>query len=581
METKKFMLLDIDYVTRNHKPVVRLFGKLPDGRSIIAIDRNFKPYIYAQPLDFEECINELRALGLNKIERVHRIDNRKEKEFFKITLNHPRDIPNLKKKISNLKSVKDIIEHDIQLSHRYLIDNGLFALSEVEARGKVINRSRLDKTLIFEILKRPQHVKSSMPELNVLSFKIETYSQQGTPQVSEDPIVIISFYSTGGFHKVFSTKNSSSDFVETVPNEVELLNKFNETIKSENPDIIIGYNSDKFDFPYLKERAELLGVDLNMGVDGSQIKFIKSPKRAAVIKGRIHIDLYRIVRRHMQLNSHTLQNVYMELFRRDKIDIPLDQIYSCWCDDGEKLENLFRYSLEDTKAIGEIGEIMLPMIREIAGLVGQSIFEIVRRGTGTQVKWHLIRKAYEHGYILPNEPGKFERNVVGGWVSEPLQGMHENIVYFDFRSLYPSIIIAKNISPETLTKDGTEETCHIAPEFGYKFKKKPIGFIPSVIKQILDDRTRIKSMMKKATDPREKQILKYRQEALKTIISTFYGLFNHPQYRWYSIEASEAITAWGRQFLKETMEKAEEHGFRPVYADTDGFYAVIEQHELE
>lgn len=220
---------------------------------------------------------------------------------------------------------------------------------------------------------------------------------------------------------------------------------------------------------------------------------------------------------------------------------------------------------------------MLPMIREIAGLVGQSIFEIVRRGTGTQVKWHLIRKAHEHGHILPNEPGKFERNVVGGWVAEPAPSLHENIVYFDFRSLYPSIIIAKNISPETFTKDGDEETCHIAPEFFYKFKKEPIGFIPSVIKQILEDRTRIKVMMKESTDPREKQILKYRQEALKTIISTFYGLFNHPQYRWYSIEASEAITAWGRQLLKETMKKAEKHGFRPVYADTDGFYAIIDQ----
>lgn len=83
METKKFVLLDIDYVTKNSKPIIRLFGRLPDGRSIIAIDRNFKPYIYAQPYNFEECINELRALGLPKIERVHKIDNGREREFLK------------------------------------------------------------------------------------------------------------------------------------------------------------------------------------------------------------------------------------------------------------------------------------------------------------------------------------------------------------------------------------------------------------------------------------------------------------------------------------------------------------------
>ena len=93
---------------------------------------------------------------------------------------------------------------------------------------------------------------------------------------------------------------------------------------------------------------------------------------------------------------------------------------------------------------------MLPMSIELARIVGQTLFEIARRGTGTQVKWYLIRKAFEFGDILPNEPGKFERNVVGGYVEEPVKGLHENIFYFDFRSLYPSIIIAKNISPETL-----------------------------------------------------------------------------------------------------------------------------------
>ena len=384
------------------------------------------------------------------------------------------------------------------------------------------------------------------------------------PKVKEDPIIMISFSSNQGFQKVFSTKKSSSDFVETVPTEKELLKKFIETIKSLNPDIITGYNSDKFDFPYIKERANQLGISLKLGVDGSKLKFITVPKKAALIKGRIHIDLYRIVRKHLQLNIHTLQSVYQKLFDDDKIDIPMDQIYTCWNDGGEKREKLFRYSLEDSIAITKIGERMLPISIELARIVGQPLFEIVSRGTGTQVKWYLIRKSHEFGHILPNEPGIFERNVVGGYVEEPVPGLHENIVYFDFRSLYPSIIIAKNISPETLCKDGDEETCHIAPEFGYKFKKEPIGFIPAATSQILKDRIRIKSMMKESTDPEEKQILNFRQEARKTLISTIYGLYNHPKYRWYCMEASEAITAWRKEFLKKTMENAEKQGLKLI-----------------
>jgi DNA polymerase I len=580
MDTKKFVLLDIDYITKKNVAVIRLFGKLigeDNNLSIIAHDKSFKPYIYVLPYDFVDCIEELSKLELLKVEKVHKKDLKESKDFIKITFNHPRDLLKLKKTILALQTVDEIREHDIPFYRRYLIDKGLFPMHTVEVKGHCINSRQFplyNKTCIFEIKNQPTLIESDLPELNVLSFNIEACNPKGMPIVSEDPIIMISFSSNHGFRKVFSSKKSSSDFVMTIPTEKELLKKFVETIKSENPDIITGYNSDKFDFPYIKERADRLRVSLNLGVDGSKLKFITVPKKAALIKGRIHIDLYRIVQRHLQLNSHTLQSVYHKLFGDDKIDIPLDEIYTCWNDGGEKREKLFRYSLEDTIAITKIGERMLPISIELARIVGQPLFEIIRRGTGTQVKWYLIRKSYEFGHILPNEPEKFERNVVGGCVEEPIPGLHENIVYFDFKSLYPSIIIAKNISPETLCKDGDEETCHIAPEFGYKFKKEPIGFIPAATSQILKDRIRIKSMMKESTDPEEKQILNFRQEARKTLISTIYGLYNHPKYRWYCIEASEAITAWGREFLKKTMKKSENCGLKPIYADTDGFYAT-------
>ena len=569
------MLLDIDYITQNRIPVVRLFGKLPDGRSIIALDRNFSPYIYVQTQEVQECLIELNQIGLSKVERLPKIDGGELKEFLKVVLKHPREIFKLKNEIEHLKSVEALREHDIPFFRRYLIDKGLFPMGEVEVQGKLLKHSRNNSACIIELQKEPQHVKSSSPELNILSFKIEICHSPSMSRESEDPIIMISFSSNQGFQKVFSTKESSLDFVETVSSEKELILKFVGTIKSENPDIILGYNSDKFDFPYLKERARKLGLPLKLGVDGSKLKFITVPKKAASIKGRIHVDLYRVVRRHLQLNSHTLQSVYRELLGDDKIDIPLDQIQACW-NSGSGLDRLFKYSLEDAVAVTEIGGKMLPLSLELTRLVGQPLFEIVRRGTGTQVEWYLIRKAVEYGYVVPNKFGTYLRDVVGGHVEDPTPGLHENIFYFDFRSLYPSIIIAKNISPDTLTEDGDEETCHVAPEFGYKFRKEPIGFIPQVTAQILDKRIRTKTRMNETTDPEERQILDFRQNALKTLISTIYGLFNHSTYRWYSIEASEAITAWGREFLKKTMEDAQKEGFKVLYADTDGFYAVFD-----
>ena len=350
MTIRKFVLLDIDYITRNGEAVIRLFGKLIGEHEghIITLDTNFKPYIYVIPHDFKTCIDELSNLGLSVVEKVSKKDMGKIREVLKITFNNPRDIPKLKEKILNLSSVQEVREYDIPFERRYLIDKGLSPMNGVEVQGKVL--SNRPSICMFKVEDRPKFLELSLPELKFLSFDIEAYNPKGKPQACTDPIVMISFSSNQGLEKIYSTKKSRSDFVKTVLNEKELIKKFVETIKSENPDIILGYNSDNFSFPYIKERADQLGIPLNLGVDGSKIKLITVPKKAAMIKGRIHIDLYRIVRRHLQLNSHTIGNVYKELFGIDKKDIPASEIFNSWNKD-EKREAIFRYSLEDAKAI--------------------------------------------------------------------------------------------------------------------------------------------------------------------------------------------------------------------------------------
>lgn len=587
METKKFVLLDIDYITENDEAVIRLFGKLHGEEgdiSIIALDRNFKPYIYVLPLNIEECITELKELKLLKIERVHKKDIAETKEFLKVTLKHPQDVPKLREKIWNLKSVEEVREHDIPFYRRYLIDKGLFPMAEVEVQGKCINStdgstSNRDEPCILEVESSPKPLQSGYPELKILSFDIEACNPKGMPQEREDPIIMISFSSNHGLRKVFSTKNSGFDFAETLPSEEALLLKFVEIIKSENPDIILGYNSDVFDFPYIRDRAARLGVPLELGVDGSQLRFMRRGfANAAVIKGRIHIDLYPSMRRNLQLDRYTLERVYLELLGEKKKDIPGDEIHNCWVDDGEKLEQLFEYSLDDAVAVTKIGKKMLPLSMELTRIVGQPLFDVARMATGQQVEWYLIRKAYEYGDIVPNKPSNSRisnrKRIVGGYVKDPVKGLHENIVYFDFRSLYPSIIISKNVSPDTLKDECGENNCHIAPEFGYKFLKEPVGFVPSIIGNVLRERVKIKKRMEESTESSERQMLNVQQEALKRLANSMYGVYGFIRFRWYSIECADSITAWGRDFIKKTMEKAEEFGFKPIYADTDGFYAT-------
>jgi DNA polymerase, archaea type len=587
MESKRFLLLDIDYVTENDEAVVRLFGKLRGeeiNKSIIARDRSFKPYIYVLPHEIEECIEELRDLNIKKIEKVRKKDIGIFKEFLKITLKHPQDVPKLREKIWNLDSVDAVREHDIPFYRRYLIDKGLFPMSEVEVHGECINPTFTsnDEPCIFEVTGQPQPLPSGLPELKVLSFDIEACNPKGMPQDNKDPIIMISFSSNHGLRKVFSTKRSSFDFVEVLKDEKELLEKFVDTVKSENPDLITGYNTDVFDFPYIRERAARFGVSLDLGVDGSELKFMRRGfANSAVIKGRIHVDLYPSMRRYLQLDRYTLERVYLEIFEEEKKDIDGDEIHSCWVDGGDRLEELFEYSLEDAVAVTKIGDEMLPLSMALTRLVGQPLFDVSRMATGQQVEWYLIRKAFEYGDIIPNKPSNAKisnkKRIEGGYVKDPVKGLHENIVYFDFRSLYPSIIISKNVSLDTLVDECDEEDCFTAPEVGFKFLKEPVGFVPSVIGNVLRERVKIKSKMKESNDPRERHMLDVQQEALKRLANSMYGVYGFIRFRWYCLECADSITAWGRDFIKKTMKKSEKSGFTPIYADTDGFYATFDQ----
>ena len=106
METKRFVLLDIDYITRSGKPIVRLFGKISgENKSITALDKNFEPYIYILPHNIEECITELNEFEFPRIEKIIKRDNGELKYFLKVYLKHPREMRKLSRQIEKLKSV--------------------------------------------------------------------------------------------------------------------------------------------------------------------------------------------------------------------------------------------------------------------------------------------------------------------------------------------------------------------------------------------------------------------------------------------------------------------------------------------
>ncbi len=587
---KNVVILDIDYVTFEDKPVIRLFSKQGD-KNVILLDDTFEPYLYVVCEDSDECIQEINDnLDVVSIEKVIKKDFQIEKEFLKVTFKHPQDIAKNRDKLRDLEGVMQIREFDIPFYRRYLMDRDVIPMTEVTAIGEEIETflnldSNKQDIQIIKLTDRLKRVKEYPQKFRILSFDLEVRNPHGMPNSEEDEIIMIGVASNFGVNQVISTKTNSEnrkDFVNQVSSEKEMIEEFVKIIKENNVDIIVGYNSDNFDFPYLKDRSKILGVDLDIGMDDSDVKYIRRGyANAASLKGLIHVDLYLVMRRYMTLERYTLERVYYELFGEEKIDVPGEKIWEFWDNGGEELDNLFDYSLDDVISTLKIAEQTLPLNLELTRIIGQPLFDVSRMATGQQAEWFLVKQAYFDNEVVPNKQGSnftdranAEDNE-GGYVKEPETGLHENLVQFDFRSLYPSIIISKNISPDVMVLGDVEneEDYNISPEHGLKFKKSPQGFIPSVIDKILQERFRIKREMKASDNPQEKKALDVQQQAIKRLANTMYGIYGFPRFRWYSFECAKAITSWGRQYIKSSIKKAEEYGFYTIYADTDGFYA--------
>lgn len=555
------MILDVDYITEEGKPVIRLFKK-ENGKFKIEHDRTFRPYIYALLRD-DSKIEEVKKITGERHGKIVRIVDveKVEKKFlgkpitvWKLYLEHPQDVPTIREKVREHPAVVDIFEYDIPFAKRYLIDKGLIPMEGEE-------------------------------ELKILAFDIETLYHEGE-EFGKGPIIMIS-YADENEAKVITWKNIDLPYVEVVSSEREMIKRFLRIIREKDPDIIVTYNGDSFDFPYLAKRAEKLGIKLTIGRDGSEPKMQRIGDMTAVeVKGRIHFDLYHVITRTINLPTYTLEAVYEAIFGKPKEKVYADEIAKAW-ESGENLERVAKYSMEDAKATYELGKEFLPMEIQLSRLVGQPLWDVSRSSTGNLVEWFLLRKAYERNEVAPNKPSEEEyqrrlrESYTPGFVKEPEKGLWENIVYLDFRALYPSIIITHNVSPDTLNLEGCKNY-DIAPQVGHKFCKDIPGFIPSLLGHLLEERQKIKTKMKETQDPIEKILLDYRQKAIKLLANSFYGYYGYAKARWYCKECAESVTAWGRKYIELVWKELEEKfGFKVLYIDTDGLYATIPGGESE
>ena len=313
-------LIDVDYITQEGRAIIRMWLKDNDGKNIVAYDSKFEPYFYAITDDETEILSvevlrndeEIRP---TRAEKVKKQDFGTPIEVMKVYVNHPQHVPLLREQVAGLGI--EVREADILYAIRYIIDRQLIPMDKVLIEGAEREDVNFDVAVDVQNIKAVPEGKN--PDLKVMAFDCEMMSHGGLPDPKKDPIIIISIATGRDELKCIKMDDEKNDG--------PVISDFIAFIEDYDPDVIVGYNTDEFDWQYLKSRADKFKQPLKIGRDGSSVKFSSGGGvKEARIFGRSNVDLYKIAKRDVgEVSIKKLENVaeYMGIMRKsERIEVP-------------------------------------------------------------------------------------------------------------------------------------------------------------------------------------------------------------------------------------------------------------------
>jgi DNA polymerase I len=576
-----FWLLDINSETRNGTAELWLWGIDDNGKRVLIIDRNFVAYFYAvieesfDPSKVAEEIRKTHNASIVKLEVAPRKFFGKPVKTVKVYCRNPDETAKLARTLRTLEGVQDCLEDDIRLSMQYLITNNVVPCGwhELDAdEEKNVLGIRADR--VYSATSIPKLVdRTDVPPLRILSFSMTCYSREGSPKPDRNPVIIISTATSNGEEKQFLANEDKDD--------KRLLEEFISYIQKFDPDAIVGYDVNTLDWLYLKERCHKLG--LKLGIDRAGTEPHTSVYGHVSLTGIANLDLADFADEFPDVKVKTLQNLadHLGVMKIDQHTIIEDVNFAEYWDDKQKRDTLKSFSMDNARRVKGITTALLDFAMQLSNLVSLPLDHVMTAAVGFRVEWFLIKHAQKIGELVPKRVEQPYRPYAGGIVLKPQAGLHENIAVLDFKSMYPNIMIAYNLSPDTYVspKEPTPPSgVFEAPEVKHKFQKAPPGFYKEILSYLIGVRSEIRAKMKEL-DPRnvEYRVLDARQKAVKVITNAAYGYAGWTGARWYTKPVAEAASAWGRHMILTAIKMAEKAGVKVVYGDTDSLFVTYEE----
>ena len=462
--------------------------------------------------------------------------------------------------------------------------------------------------LEFDLSLTKRYMVDEMPEidtdLKICFFDIETDDSIGTIEIGRDRIISWAICDQEGNTTFFTDKN-----------EELVLDKFLDEI--DKYDVIAGWNSQEFDVPYIKSRMGIYGMKYNW----KQVIEFDLMKRL--------IKLFRPMMTTTGLAGFSLEEVSQTFLGKGKIKHE-EKIFEL---ERDKPELLKEYNINDVVLLYELDKKLSLFDLMIKECEWTGTF-LNRFYIGELLDNYILREAHKQcKYLKSQREWSTDRvQVKGAYVMPPVRGLHNNIRVFDFKSMYPSIIVTWNISQDTIlpytihakTIEEAEEkikenekkisvpfirtsilkdynvsdeerleyieACKISGQeipmdyshpYSVVYYTKDKGIYSDLIKYLLKTRQEYKKkQIESAYGSVEYNNSKAMQEVVKQMANSMFGTTGDPNSRFFNKDIAESITLSGQYAAKVCREAFRDLGYETYYGDTDSLFVRIDDESV-
>jgi DNA polymerase II len=584
-------ILHPTYRLEGGRPVVHLFGRLEDGRSFLVRDRSLVPYFFVKEKDAAAA----RGHGAVRQEEVP-LKTMRGEPVVRVEVDAPDQTPPLRDALA--KAGLRPLEADVRFAMRYLIDRGIRGALEIETHetgavgagtGRAAGGPGVDVVFDDPVV-RPSGFRPENGLLRILSLDLETdprgaqiYSAALAGPGSEEVLLALP---DEAVRRRFGSAAPACRVV-ACGDEKALLKALFARLREIDFDVLTGWNVIDFDLEVLLARARALSVPFEVGRAPGAARVIRERtfwgRSRADITGRVVLDGIDLMRSSfMKLDDYRLDTAARAVLGEGKVELDGPHEEMSGRDRAQAIERTFHdnlrlfveYNLADARLVLAILDRarLLDLAIRRSLLTGMPLDRVGASIASFDFLYlHALRG---RGFVAPSvgsaatdggaDRVAAEDVVLGGAVLEPVPGLFDNVLAFDFKSLYPSLIRTFNIDPLGLVSAPAPEECVslIRAPNGAHFRREP-GILPELLERLFPQR-----------DEAKKRGDVIGAHALKILMNSFYGVLATPACRFFSMPVANAITHFGQWVLRWTRDRVESLGHRVLYGDTDSLFVA-------